>query len=180
MYLFLDIDGVMNSHKTWQLYGHSFEDSLDRDHRLDPTAVRFISLLARKGVKIVITSIWKNNKELDELKWMFDFPVHDKTETYPWADCSRGDEIYLYLLQNRPAEKFCIVDDDPVFKDMNYRVYRKDLEKVLVNTDYSDGLQLKHMEAICEHLGFEFSTLLTEGEKETKVDIPVREDIQFT
>lgn len=158
--LFLDIDGVCNSHKTWGLYGHS-SPIAKNDYRLDPTVLRFIELLYKKNVKIVLSSTWRLEVTPEEAQKFIGVPVLDKTCVRSTPNAIRGDEIKIWL-DNHEVEAYCIVDDD---SDM-----LEEQMPYFVKTNYNDGLQYKGMIKICEILGLDFHGLLKDEEKEPAID----------
>lgn len=155
--LFLDIDGVCNSHKTWALYGHSTPVAKNCDYRLDPTVLRFLELLHKNGVQIVLSSTWRLGVTVEEAKDFINVPVLDLTCSYPFPESVRGDEIACWL-KDHEVEAYCIVDDD---SDM-----LPEQLPFFVKTLYGDGLQYQGMLRVCEILGLELHQLLKESEKD--------------
>lgn len=113
MYIFLDVDGVLNTETDWARKVYS----------LNPICVSaFIKLLnALPGPEVVLSSTWRNGIARDGTT-----AVHiddliralspagitrlDRTAVAP--DGSRSKEIDHYL-RRHPAEKYIILDDDP-------------------------------------------------------------------
>ncbi len=113
MYVFLDVDGVLNTEADWARKAYS----------LDPTCVRsFCKLLnSLKEPKVVLSSTWRNGiardgttaVHIDDLiKALAPAGVNflDKTGTAP--DGSRNKEIDHYL-RRHPKDSYIILDDDP-------------------------------------------------------------------
>lgn len=165
--LFLDIDGVLNSRKTWGLYGNSCPMAKDQKFNLDPTTIRFLQLLHAKGIEIVVSSTWRLHKKLGNFKDVFGFAVKGITCSYPFKDSKRGDEIAVYLKEHPEIESYCIVDDDTDVLD--------DQMPNFVRTSYEDGMSYKHMVKICEVLGFSFFDLLPREEKEVEGDFSLED-----
>lgn len=163
--LFLDVDGVLNSLKTWALYGDSSPLAKDQKFNLDPTALRFIQLLHAQGVEIVISSTWRLHKNLGDFKDVLGFSVKGKTGREVSSGSVRGNEIDLWLKNHPEVEQYCIVDDD---SDM--------LEEQLpyfVKTNYRDGLQFDHMEKICKIFGMSVFDFLSGKDKEVEEDFTI-------
>lgn len=104
-YLFLDIDGVLNSNRT---------SLLKVRPEIDPVAVGMINALIEKGVEVVISSNWRLNNTAEAIKGMLGLTeVIGATPVIP-SGC-RGVEIATWLLDSAPAgEKtwsFVILDD---------------------------------------------------------------------
>lgn len=151
--LFLDIDGVLNSHAFWK---RRKEQNLSMDHKIDPLAVELLNKITdESGAKIVVSSTWRLpyvwNKQFDMLVTKMRqigltaevigmTPDHNKSY-------GRGGEIQAWMLQARQdgmeIESFVILDDD---SDMDH------LMPFLVKTTMTDGLQDTHVQAAIEIL----------------------------
>jgi len=147
--LFLDIDGVLNSHAFWKRL--RAEKKLIQDHKLDPLAIERLNRLTDEtGAKLVVSSTWRLpyvwNKQLGMLVTRLQqagitgeiigmTPDHQKAY-------GRGGEIQAWMLQARQdgidIESFVILDDD---SDMDHLI------GYLVQTRFEDGLQDIHVEA---------------------------------
>jgi hypothetical protein len=160
--LFLDIDGVLNSPKTWALYGDSSPLAKDQKFNLDPNALRFIQLLHAQGVEIVISSTWRLHENLGDFKDVLGFPVKGKTGREVSVGSVRGKEIDLWLKDHPEVEQYCIVDDD---SDM-----LEEQMPYFVKTNYKDGLQFEHMEKICKIFGMSVFDFLFGKDKEVEED----------
>ena len=144
--IFLDIDGVLNSQNTFRdnyEYGKFFvsnmNDSIDDkivysmlDIDLDKVfMLRDICNLT--GAKIVVSSCWRRRivyPLLEDKLTSLGIPIVGITAC---IDNNRGDEIRMYLQDNK-VDDFVILDDD-IFRDFN------ELENYLVKTCfYEDGL----------------------------------------
>ncbi len=140
-FLFLDIDGVLNS-QDWMRSDEftNLKDELrnsDNDDKLwfDPSAIELLNdICAATGCEIVISSSWRKRKTLDEFYDLFKsvgfkYPGSFAGTTdvfYNWikpkVHCPsiRGLEIRVWLETNikmvNPAHQFeytyCILDDD--------------------------------------------------------------------
>lgn len=160
-YIFLDIDGVLNSRITAELwkklypklkpYGVSFREDdkfTKKDVMWSENAVEYLRrIVARTGASIVISSTWRKDFSLQKFKEMFalygwqDAPVVGKT---PVLSDTRGSEIDSYLTDN-PCDAYLILDDDTDFTD-----YQKDNHFVWINFDC--GLSLNQVDRCIEIL----------------------------
>lgn len=151
--LFLDIDGVLNSHDFWK---RCQELGIVPDDKVDPLAVeRLNRLVDATGAKIVVSSTWRLpyvwNRQLGMLATLLQragikgevigmTPDHQKSY-------GRGGEIQAWMLQARQdnidIESFVILDDD---NDMDH------LMGYLVQTKMTDGLQDHHVETAIQIL----------------------------
>lgn len=131
-YLFLDIDGVLN-HDVW-FNSPSYKNNQAnwQVSMFDPTCVERVNrILQETGAKLVVSSSWRDMKDLPEifagvgLPTEFDitpyaeviypdaFPItdffSDETDVRYW----RGSEIKWYLDHNANEDyTYCILDDD--------------------------------------------------------------------
>lgn len=117
--IFLDIDGVLNSHRTAVAFS-TF-------HQLDPIAVKMLfRVVTLAEAKIVISSTWRHDKQwlttiwgaLRQAGWPWihtgflplgECPIIDRTETLPGV---RGIEIQAWLDANPEYDDYIILDDD--------------------------------------------------------------------
>lgn len=122
-YIFLDVDGVLNSLRTCVAYGSY------RAERLDGTAIRLVdhlcASLARAGwrPRIVLSSTWRL-KHPDMTWWEDLFGSHGcgATEfcgaTDDFRDIEpnrRGREVAAWMAKNAPGEAYVCLDDDSDF-----------------------------------------------------------------
>ncbi|CDY79453.1 Phage protein [Caballeronia glathei] len=139
--LFLDIDGVLNSHRTVTIHGgptefggkprgggfpHDFSESGMK--KFDPVAVALIrQVCIETDCSIVLSSAWRVLFSAHECANSLDLPIIDKTPNL--ADV-RGAEIKAWLDQHPEVEHYAIVDDN---SDM--------LESQRSNFVQTDGLE---------------------------------------
>lgn len=152
-YLFLDIDGVLNSYKYDKERGENNTENIDGT-RLDLVK----EIIDKTGAKIVLTSTWRKHwekgeafcdkigKELNETFKKHGLEIYDKTPSIDYLE--RGIEIRAYLSDRmEDLEAFCIVDD------MMYG-WDDDLSHYFVQTNprIGYGLEKRHVEKIIEVL----------------------------
>jgi hypothetical protein len=148
--IFLDFDGVLNSHKFFisqeglkivRLYG-------DLDETLDPTKIALINqLVDQTGAQVVVSSSWRITHTLESLNAIL--ARHGATfkligET-PYLGKYRGAEIADYLsgLKEQPTH-FVIIDDD---SDMG------EVKSHLVKTSMMSGMDEGHLKDCLTMLG---------------------------
>lgn len=138
-YIFLDIDGVLNTKSSWTHMYH-----LDKDK---------VSILAdaakTAGTEIVLTSTWKNGFEkeyeectpqiqkLRDMLKVYGMDVSDKTPDLRGRTRDKEIERFLYF---HPADKYVVIDDDSsLFEnkknlyliDCNVGIQDKDVKKIV-------------------------------------------------
>lgn len=145
--VFLDIDGVLNTHKTNALFGPTVCVHKDAATRLDPLGVKFFNMLHQLGIKIVLSSTWRLGRDVPVMTEKTGIPIYDKTCSWPFKDSVRGDEIKIWLDAHPEVTHYCIVDDD---SDM-----LEEQKANFIKTQYEEGLTYKDMCDICKCLGFE-------------------------
>jgi len=140
--LFLDIDGVLNSDKYYEIY---------RKSDIDPDTIELINSLDISDLKIVISSSYGEDG-VNLLKDVLKFPIIGYIKhysiNYDWI--CRGNDIIKWLLDNgyyasvhssnEPDVKYCILDDDDdiLFSQKN----------LFVQTDRKIGLTEKDINKI--------------------------------
>lgn len=145
--IFLDLDGVLNSQKTF-MENHEYHmffckyqsegfDDIVKNRMLEidfDKVYMLIDICNLTGAKIVVSSSWRR---------LYDYPLIEEKLVFlglpivgvtPFIDGHRrGDEIRKYLEENE-VDDFVILDDDR-FSDFN------ELENYLIKTSfYDDGL----------------------------------------
>jgi len=146
--IFLDIDGVLNSHEYYDrlkamgfdLFGMSvFTRSL---YEFDCKAVQLMSDFADEvGASVVISSSWRINNSVEQIADWFkkcgwgDAPIIGATPYIP--NVKRGTEINTWISQNN-VDQYVIFDDE--VNDF--------LEgQHLIGTNKDFGLQAHHIDA---------------------------------
>lgn len=145
--LFLDVDGVLNSHDyLCNKFEQKGKKSLTRREFIDPECMRILKLIVDSfKFHIVIISAWKiideEYKLLIDIFSDYDMHIFDRTNNY---GSSRGREIHEWICNNN-VEKYVVLDDD-IFKD--YEKYN--ILPHLVQTSFSDehALSIKHFEEV--------------------------------
>lgn len=146
--LFLDIDGVLNSHRTILTTGncahpHNYEQ---RREMFDWTAIKMLQGLCRAGdIKVVLSSSWRcgmDRAALDKFAAFLGLPIIDLTPNAWQPHQRRGHEIKAWLDNHAEATHYAIVDDDC---DMlpEQRPY-------FVQTYYEDGLTFAPFSKLCD------------------------------
>lgn len=131
--LFLDFDGVLNSHD----YFRTNRSALQRDQLDEAAGARVQRLCETVGAKIVVSSTWRLNRSLTDLRAVLSRVGVDpalvigKTPDFMRSE-ARGLEIQEWLdLNGAGCSGMCIVDDD---SDMHH------LMPWLVQTTFAHGL----------------------------------------
>ncbi len=122
--LFLDIDGVLNSHSSATYWYYktimSNKPFIRIEHELDPMCVTNLEELFRRvpELKVVISSTWRIGETTASLKVLFkdlipglSARIIDRTISDP-KDGPRGYEIQVWLDENPKVERYLILDDD--------------------------------------------------------------------
>jgi hypothetical protein len=148
--LFLDIDGVLNS-RTYLMV--CYKQGMVPDDKIDPDAVKRLNQITdATGASIVVSSTWRlpyvwHNNVADLRKLLKKVgitatilgatPDHQRSH-------GRGGEIQDWMDNcGQQIDSFVILDDD---NDMGK------LDKFLVKTTFTDGLQDVHVKAAVEIL----------------------------
>jgi hypothetical protein len=144
--LFLDIDGVLNSHDFLYRPGAAPFTTTRSDEKLDRAAVlRLNRLIAETGALVVVSSTWRHGCSRVELQEVLDRAgfmgvVRDKTPEWVEGATERGHEIQAWLDEWNAAVEvvsFVILDDD---SDMAHLQHR------LVQTKVQSGLLDHHVD----------------------------------
>lgn len=145
--LFLDIDGVLNSHK--YLKENDLEDKDTYFPQVDPARVQLIKELCDKvpSLRIVMNSSWNATMKLSDYQEMF-----SKYNLSPdkLIDCTRDDldkdlGIEDWLKKHLPTN-FVILDDDMIYDHDNQLSFHQ------VKTSFYIGLKADHIPVILELL----------------------------
>lgn len=130
--LFLDVDGVMNSHRTAVGiggFGYMAKGILNMTDievraatKWDPVAVGMLKrLLKETRCKVVVSSVWRKGATLKELRWLFQAYGLPKSavigKTGSHRSGFRGREIRQWFADHRHLviKDYLILDDDSDF-----------------------------------------------------------------
>jgi hypothetical protein len=115
MTIFLDIDGVLRTHKSdleWsQCLGVTIPLSV-YERRFDKKIVSYINeIVGYTRAKIVVTSTWRTKRSLEELKIIFrDNGIVADVVGITDIGLTRGEEIEQYISENE-IENYVVIDD---------------------------------------------------------------------
>jgi len=145
--IFLDIDGVLCTHRQHVAKGHKGLMSM-----LDPVALCFLERLCKDHkVKIVISSTWRLGTDYFFFDNVFSASGYSHIDfVYP-DYCTkqltgiRGLEIEEWLSRHPEVQKYCIIDDDSDMLDYQLPFF--------VQTDALNGMLLEHYLKVMEILG---------------------------
>lgn len=166
-YLFLDIDGVLNSERTVFAYkklvhaGHIKHDillGLNTKSFFDPIAVLLLKTAQEQiGFKIVISSTWRYSLGVSdfvamfkEYEWDTEGVIIGKTDT---EGPNRGSEIQRWL--NNHAKypyEYCILDDTPDMLDEQFVNF--------VQPSFENGLSFDNFQKIFAIFGESYDNCL--------------------
>jgi hypothetical protein len=147
--VFLDFDGVLNSHVFLTESVRDREGEWDgNEHKmLDPKAVsRVNAVLERTGARVVISSSWRHGWPIERLKEILTAAgfVGEVIDYTPRYGKDRGHEIDEWLQDHDEGhDPFVILDDD---SDMSH------MTKHLVKTAFAHGILDIHVEEAIERL----------------------------
>lgn len=150
--IFLDVDGVLNSE--YDLMIHREKNNITGSILYAEVEDRPLKLLKelvdKTGAKIVVSSSWRIGCERSGKESVFGAGLYKKLENRlrdygmdicditPVCKGQRGDEIREWLNAHKYVDRFVILDDDSDMCEYT--------ETNLVKTDYSSGLQEKHIQ----------------------------------
>lgn len=148
--IFLDIDGVLNSHR----YDKCRSDA---DGNIDVTRLPLLKqIVDGANANVVLTSTWRRHidpksrvaDEVGSVLWeLFEshgILLYDRT---PFIDNDRAQEVRSWLMDHSDVESFVIIDDIKFGWD--------ELDPMVVKTDYliGRGLEQHHVEKALQILG---------------------------
>lgn len=109
--IFLDIDGVLLSHRSVVAFGRWPNDLTPDDvAKFDPIALALLrNFCAASGAKIVLSSTWRILHAWQKVGDKLDLPLIDAT---PRMLGPRGREIAAWLSGHPEVERYAIIDDD--------------------------------------------------------------------
>ena len=142
--IFLDIDGVLNSHRTAVAFGGIPHTTANNGRsRLDEVAIRLIGGIARAaGAQVVLSSTWRKHADWLDYGPALDLPIVDRT---PQGLGPRGQEIADWLATHPGVERYAIIDDDGDMLPEQLPFF--------VHTNYQDGFIWEHAEYLAKLMG---------------------------
>lgn len=159
--IFLDIDGVLNTSKTFKIREQIEKETGIWNIEIDEFRVAHLKqIIDETGAKIVLSSTWKKDLENVDGKIV---PIHEKGEGLlnilnkhgielydilkKGYDLNREDLITIWLNEHPNVESFIIIDDETTH-------LKKFIGKELIKTSFlEDGVMLKNMNdcmGLCE------------------------------
>lgn len=140
--LFLDIDGVLNSHRFEKSEGFYFSA---HGLEIDPQVCKKLSETLQKlsPITIVIISDWRNQISLSQIQEVlkdFNLQVNAVIESSP---CTKSQGIEKFLKTHQP-KKIAILDDDQLF-DLHHP-----LHPFQIKTSLYSGLLPQHLDLLAE------------------------------
>lgn len=141
--LFLDIDGVLNSHRSAYAFGgFPYDVDAHRD-RFDEVAIGLVRNICKAaGAQIVLSSSWRTDKNWTRIGEALNLPITDRT---PSLAGPRGEEIEAWLSTHPEVECYAILDDDSDMLDEQLPFF--------VKTTHQDGLTFGLAEKLSALLG---------------------------
>jgi hypothetical protein len=160
--LFLDWDGVLNSHDWWHRRGPRMGYRPGRDGEddwdTDPVAVRRLNrILDATGAKVVVSSTWRYNRTVEQLQDTLkrrgflgevigvtpDLCRVPDSETGLYLVKVRGVEIQAWLDENAQAgASIAILDDDADMAHLEHRLVKTTMAKGLLDTHVGKVIDL--------------------------------------
>lgn len=145
-YLFLDIDGVLNSFDDYNMSGKTF---LKKLHKISfILSGKQMSLLNKIVEKydpiIVLSSYWRTRYSLEEINKMFKDRgfvgyISDKTDEQGEEHSERWNQIKRYIKKNN-VKNFIILDDE--------KISENEVSPNFIKTNSYKGLRKKHLNLI--------------------------------
>ena len=152
--IFLDIDGVLNTSKTFEIREKIEAETGIWHIEIDEFRVEYLKrIIDETGAKVVLSSTWKKDFENIDGKII---PIHEKGEELQNVlrkygielydilkkgyDLSREDLITIWLNEHQEVENFVIFDDETTH-------LKRFIGKELIKTSFlSDGIMLQNMD----------------------------------
>jgi len=142
LFIFLDVDGVLNTVKSSRIFGRQY---------IDDSLVRIVvSIIKATAAKIILSSNWRlNPSDVNLVKTalsrhgldIFDFtPVLEPTGDDEFV--FRSKEIQSWIDANDSIHRFAIIDDDP----------RANIDGSFFQTDERIGLTGETASLVIAHL----------------------------
>ncbi len=166
--IFLDIDGVLNTGKTFMDIYEEYQKTKQRRIEIDLERVGYLKEIVDKtNAYIVLSSTWRLKGQMVDGKFIpcspkmqklanifaeYNLTIYDIT---PFIDGDREKEIYAYL-EGRNVESFIIIDDEPsLIKSLcPYLIKTSTIknDEMLINIDDTIGLCERNVEEAVNRL----------------------------
>jgi hypothetical protein len=145
--LFLDIDGVLNSHRTAIAFGGYPHDVTGEERdRFDEVGLALIRGIVKEAkAEVVLSSSWRIGMSYEHIGTCLGLPIIGATPQKWSNEQVRGHEIAEWLDAHPEVECYVIVDDD---SDM----LPEQMER-FVHTSGFDGFRWKDAERMAELFG---------------------------
>lgn len=149
--IFLDIDGVLNSHRSAKaLGGMPFPGrSKDRDwHLFDPVAVGLLRKVCEEtGAVCVLSSSWRmgmDSREMKDLSECLGVTIIGATKDTSYNE-PRGEQIAEWLERHPEVTRYAIIDDDGDMLD--------EQKEFFAQTSFQEGMMFHHYMRLTHILG---------------------------
>lgn len=148
-YLFLDVDGVLNSMRSsLGLGGPPWPEDIDANQKMDQIAVGLINRLQRNGVKIILSSSWRleiieDRASIEEMQRRIGVKFDNIT---PDLGHGRGFDISSVTSTFNEGDVYVILDDE--VEDLLYSQYHH-----VIQVNEEEGLTFELYTKVCDVLG---------------------------
>lgn len=122
-YLFLDIDGVMNSFDDYKMTNEEFMKQLNKiSFKLNPNHVKILNNVVEKyNPEIILSSYWRTRFSLEKIndlfkKEGFKGQISDITDDQGKEHDNRWNQIKRYIDKN-DVKNYIILDDEHITKN---------------------------------------------------------------
>lgn len=137
-YIFLDIDGVLNSDEWYHFYWENDLKYTDTEYNLDYRAIERVNhLVEMTGASIVLSSSWRFDMDVTKLRLERAGLKTDNMKKLPGCEFGVGSptrgELIAEYAANQKCKRYVIFDDDTDMTD-------DQKEKHFVHVDYITGL----------------------------------------
>lgn len=114
--IFLDIDGVLISQRTYRWWREAHITPEETLNTVDPYHVKFLNKIVEKsGAKVVITSTWRTSRTFTEIQKIFE----KSGFTGEVVGCTPRDwhrwrerEIFAWMEEHGMPDEYVVIDDD--------------------------------------------------------------------
>ena len=145
-YLFLDIDGVLNSFDDYKMSGKSFLKNLNNiSFILSGKQINLLNQIVEKyNPTIILSSYWRTRYSLDEINKLFRErgfigEITDKTDEIGEEHKQRWNQIKRYIKEH-DVKNFIILDDEKISENETCPNF--------IKTNSYKGLKKNHLKEI--------------------------------